>query len=369
MNSSSLGFNDMKIAIDIVINSGHVPNIIGLQGIGKSELVREYCKEKGYFFKEITCSLLQEGDLAMPFISEKDGEKCVSYAISNIIKEVSSFSEDGKYSILFLDEFNRASSQVQCELMNLVLQREIVGYRLSDNVRIILAMNPSSEMSGFEDTDYVVSSSDFAIMGRVNSLVMQVNLKDWIAYGSRVVNGKTVINDLILDYLRTNRNEFITKEIQGSINNTPRGWSRASDIIYSYLDSGLHSKGILTATLKGTLCDESAVNLSNYVFSVIDSKKKSGEGILEKVTRLLNSPYSSMSDEFRCLPEQEKVVLLESGMAYLDSGSYDIELYNSYIKMLSLTDTDWRFTILDKISENSDFLSDLSTFPEFCELI
>ena len=249
-----LSFKKMKVAIDIAIKSGSVPNIVGLQGIGKSDLVREYARENGYAFEEITCSLLQEGDLAMPYILNKpNGATEVSYSINNIITRLCEKSKTSKYAILFLDEFNRPSSQVQSELMNLVLQREILGYKLADNVRIILAMNPSSEMEGYEGSDYTVSFSDAAIMGRVVSLNLNPSVIDWLEYGSRIVNGRTLVHESVLDFLRVNGKMFTTKEETGKINATPRGWKRVSDIVCTYEETGCRDINILKNLISGTM--------------------------------------------------------------------------------------------------------------------
>ena len=256
-----LSFKKVKMAIDVVVRAGHVPNIIGLQGIGKSDLVREYAREKGYAFKEITCSLLQEGDLAMPYLSRKtDGDTEVAYSINNIITDLCKESVGKEFGILFLDEFNRASSQCQSELMNIVLQREILGFRLADNIRVILAMNPSSDMDGFADTDYSVSFSDAAMLGRVCSIVMQPNVSDWIDYGSVVSGGRSRVHSSVLGFLGTNPKFFTSKEVQGKVNASPRGWSRLSDLLYSYEDSGLSDDTILINMLKGTM-DSAIVDL------------------------------------------------------------------------------------------------------------
>ena len=249
-----LSFKKMKIAIDIAIKSGSVPCIIGLQGIGKSDLVREYANDNNYAFEEITCSLLQEGDLAMPYISNKsDGATEVSYSINNIITRLCEKARTSTYAILFLDEFNRPSSQCQSELMNLVLQREILGYKLAENVRIILAMNPSSEMEGYEGTDYSVSFSDAAIMGRVVSLNLNPSVIDWIEYGSRIVNGRTLVHESVLDFLRVNGKMFTTPEETGKVNATPRGWKRVSDIVYTYEEMGCRDVNILKNLISGTM--------------------------------------------------------------------------------------------------------------------
>lgn len=306
----ALSFTNVKVAMDVVLQSGHVPNIIGLQGIGKSDLVREYVNDKGYAFKEITCSLVQEGDMAMPYISKMEDGREVHYAINTIITSLQDEVIKGGYThgVLFLDEFNRARSNVQSEPMNLVLQREIAGYKLDSRIMVVLAMNPSSEMAGYEDTDYSVSFSDSAILGRVCSLHLNPILSDWLDYGSRVrKDGNSLVHAVIMKYLQVNPQYFTTKEVSGSVNNTPRGWSRASDILYSYEQLGISNKQILRNLFDGTLdstCVDSLVtfyqsfkggtNLYKVADSILDGSfnlangyKKLTEVELDKMFRIL----------------------------------------------------------------------------------
>lgn len=250
-----LSFQDTKKAVDLVIKSGHVPNIVGLQGIGKTDLVKEYAQENGYAFEEITCSLLQEGDLAMPYL---DGSKNLQYSVNSLIEGLVSNS-NGRMGILFLDEINRASEKVQSELMNLVLQRRIVGYVLPDNICVVCAMNPNSSMKGYENTDYSVSFSDAAILGRIVTLDMQPNLGEWLQYGLRTrEDGESIIHKSVREFLTQNPALFTTKESEGKLNNTPRGWQRASDVVYQYSKLGYTNDTLLLNILQGTLEETSA---------------------------------------------------------------------------------------------------------------
>jgi hypothetical protein len=47
-----------------------VPNIVGHGGIGKSQMVRDIAIHNDFGYFEITCSLLQPGDLTMPVPKE-----------------------------------------------------------------------------------------------------------------------------------------------------------------------------------------------------------------------------------------------------------------------------------------------------------
>lgn len=280
-----LSFKEVKEAVQVVVHSGHVPNIVGLQGIGKTELVREFAKENGYEFEEITCSLLQEGDLAMPYLG-KDNSMLysVNSIISNLEERCIKNDVDG---ILLLDELNRAGEKAQSELMNLVLQRRIVGYRLSEHIKIVVAMNPNSNMKGFENTNYSVYDSDSAIMGRVLTLNMNPSLTDWLTYGYQVLpSGKTMVHPLILDFLKRNSNLFLTPEIEGTVNNTPRGWKCASDVLYSWNLMKKTSKGLLLNLLMGTLEEKTAGNLLHFI-----EKHNKGIDYYAVANQVINSEY------------------------------------------------------------------------------
>src|SRR5699024_11335597 len=83
--------------------------------------------------------------------------------------------------ILYLDEFNQPIAMVQGELMNLVLQRNLMGQALPNNVVIITAENPSSDVEGFENTSYATNARDMAINDRTMRIRMGANLEDWIS--------------------------------------------------------------------------------------------------------------------------------------------------------------------------------------------
>lgn len=281
----ALSFNKMKKAVDVVVKSGHVPNIVGLQGIGKTDMIREYAKEHDYPFTEITCSLIQEGDLAMPYIQkDSNGIGDVEYSVNRVIRDICDRSYGKECGILFLDEFNRTSPQVQSELMNLVHQRRVVDFKLADNVRIVLAMNPSSEMAGYEDTSYSVSFSDKAITGRIVSLEMDPKVTDWLEYGERQENGRKKIHPTLHSFIASNSSFFYTPEVEGKINSTPRGWSRVSDIVYTYEEMGVGDVDILREMIRGTVESDSADAFIRYY-----KQKSEGNDFYAIAKELLNA--------------------------------------------------------------------------------
>src|SRR5699024_11434560 len=94
--------------------------------------------------------------------------------------------------IWFFDEFNRGTQAVQSELMNLVLQRKINALRLPSAVRIIIAENPDSTMTGFTDREYGVATGDAAIKDRTVRLVMTSSTAEWLDRKSTRLNSSHV---------------------------------------------------------------------------------------------------------------------------------------------------------------------------------
>lgn len=359
----SLSFNQLKIAIDIAIEAKQVPNIVGLQGIGKSDLVKEYCQEKGYLFSEITCSLIQEGDLSMPYLTPaKDG---VNYAVNNIIQDLSNKSKDYKYVVLFLDEFNRASEQAQSELMNLVLQRRVVNFSLPDNARIVLAMNPNSSMEGYDSTNYAVSFSDSAIMGRVVNLNMKPVLEDWISYGSRLdSSGRRIVHPLISSFLTNNPSLFVTPEKDGHVNNSPRGWSRVSDLIYSYEDLNSNSLIVLNNLLKGTLEKTSASLFIEYY-----KKNKKSINYLDIALSLLQS-YNDK--DIKSLSEVEQADVFTFMCNYLASNDITDLMLQNYKKFIRVVSRELCYVFITKLQNSESYLGIYNTLLEdddMCEYI
>src|SRR5699024_10626999 len=122
-----------------------VYNLVGYSGIGKTAIVRDVVEVLGGKVEEVNASLLQAGDLAMPVKHEdKDNNPIVKYVVNEIITSINQDAREDKdhLYVLFLDEFNRADAEVQADLMNLILQRQLFDVILEDNVRIVTAQNP-----------------------------------------------------------------------------------------------------------------------------------------------------------------------------------------------------------------------------------
>ena len=58
-----MNFSETYEAVELTLAAGAVPLIIGESGIGKTALIRRYCKEKNLHLVNIDANLLKEGEI------------------------------------------------------------------------------------------------------------------------------------------------------------------------------------------------------------------------------------------------------------------------------------------------------------------
>lgn len=147
-----MNFTDTMASVELVLAANQVPLLVGETGIGKTSLATRVAESHDWELVTIDGNLLKEGEIGglptVETVSHKDSNGAVKeikttvYAVHHTLEHVSRAVNAGRHVLLFIDEINRAEHAVQQELMNLILNREINGFVLSDDVRIIAAMNP-----------------------------------------------------------------------------------------------------------------------------------------------------------------------------------------------------------------------------------
>ena len=235
----ALTYQQLLTTVPLVLRAGNVPNIVGDAGIGKSALVEDVARQMGAQLYTTVVSLSEKGDLAIPvppltsdsFVETKDYGRLanVQYGYAETLIRIIQFAEEhpGQPIIWFLDEFNRGSQAVQSELMNLVLQRRINSLRLPAQVKMIIAENPDSTMTGFNDREYDVAIGDAAINDRTVRLVMATSTTEWLEWAR---HRQPAINSLVIKYLDSHpdRLMMVANSPESDLEPTPRAWERVS---------------------------------------------------------------------------------------------------------------------------------------------
>lgn len=225
-----MNFNDTLKSVELVIETNEVPLIVGESGIGKTALAKTLAKQREWSLVVIDGNLLKEGEIGgLPTVEEytiKDehgivvSKRATIYAIHTKLREIDNLILEGKDVLLFIDEINRCEHSVQQELMNLILNREINGYKLHYKVKILAAMNPSSKYGS--DFDYQVVDMDAAQENRFVWLNMESDAKGWIKWAS-----ENKVDRKIIEFISTFP-EHLHSINEDDIRATPRSFERVS---------------------------------------------------------------------------------------------------------------------------------------------
>jgi ABC-type oligopeptide transport system ATPase subunit len=231
-----MNFIDTSKSVDLVLATGEVPLIVGESGIGKTVLAKEIANENNWSFIVIDGNLLKEGEIGgLPTIEsytrvnhhgDKVEKKTTVYAVHNKLREIDEEIAKGNTVLLFIDEINRCEHTVQQELMNLILNREINGYKLHESVKIIAAMNPSSKYGA--DFDYQVVDMDVAQENRFVWLHMEPDYMQWLDWAI-----DAGIEQKVIEFISTFP-EYLHKINEDDIRATPRSYERISGIYKVY---------------------------------------------------------------------------------------------------------------------------------------
>lgn len=231
-----MNFKDTLISAELVLETGEVPLIIGESGIGKTALAKKLANKNNFKLVVIDGNLLKEGEIGgLPTIEsyksiDSNGnlqeKKATIYAVHTKLKEIDEEILNGNKVLLFIDEINRCEHTVQQELMNLILNREINGYKLHNNVKILAAMNPSNKYG--EDFDYQVVDMDAAQENRFVWLNMENDYIDWISWAIEFG-----IEIEVIEFISTFP-EYLQKINEEDVRATPRSYERISKTLKLY---------------------------------------------------------------------------------------------------------------------------------------
>lgn len=225
-----MNFIETLRSVDLVLSTKEVPLVVGESGIGKTALAKTLAKENNWSLIVIDGNLLKEGEIGgLPTIEsyvttnsngDKIEKKATVYAVHNKLREIDEEISKGNSVLLFIDEINRCEHTVQQELMNLILNREINGYKLHDDVKILAAMNPSSKYGS--DFDYQVVDMDAAQENRFVWLNMEPDYNQWIKWAI-----EAGIEQKVIEFISTFP-EYLHKINEDDVRATPRSYERVS---------------------------------------------------------------------------------------------------------------------------------------------
>lgn len=189
--------------------------IRGDHGIGKSAVARQLATQLGFKAEDIIDRRLSqqtEGD--MIGLPSTDGE----VTRFNPPEWIKAACLTPKF--LFLDELNRATTEVMQAAFQLVLDRELNGWKLHPDSRVYAAINTSSQ--------YTVNEVDPALLDRFWVVDLAPTASEWCSWAR-----EATVPDVIIDFIAKHEKwlDPPVKAEQGTVNTSRRSWARLGEAL------------------------------------------------------------------------------------------------------------------------------------------
>ena len=217
----AIDFATFNAVVSHVIDAGFPVLIRGRHGIGKSEVVYQFAKDRNLPVVERRASQMTEGDLmGLPSI---DGES-TRWNAPDWLKEACDHGV-----ILFLDEVDRATMEVRQGIFELTDSRKLNGWHLHPQTRIFAAVN-GGEHAGA--SSYQVGEMDPAELDRWTVFDVEPTVSDWLGWAKGKVDG------LVWDFINQNHAHLEHMPDSGGyepnkVYPSRRSWVRFSDTVGS----------------------------------------------------------------------------------------------------------------------------------------
>jgi len=194
--------------------------IRGRHGIGKSEVVYSYAAKAGLPVVERRASQMTEGDLlGLPDNRDCEiaGKKATTWNAPDWLVLACS-----QPVVLFLDEVDRATTEVRQGIFELTDSRKINGWHLHPDTLIFAAVN-----GGEHGSQYQVGEMDPAELDRWTVFDLAPTVEDWLAWAKDAVDG------VIFDFINGNRThlEHSGDYEPNKVYPSRRSWKRLNDCL------------------------------------------------------------------------------------------------------------------------------------------
>lgn len=187
----------------------------GAPGIGKSALVTQFAEALGLPCVSLLGSQLAPEDiLGVPQIV--DG--------CSVFRPPRQIARSEPY-VMFLDELNACSHEVQKAFYSLIHDRRVGEYTLPEGSVVIGAGNRAQDAA-------IVKPMSSALLNRMVHVHLRVSHRDWLAWA-----GPAGIHPWILDYIGLRPDHLFSPPPKHETPfSTPRAWHMLSDALHSYGD-------------------------------------------------------------------------------------------------------------------------------------
>lgn len=158
------------------------PMFVGPAGVGKSEIVQDWCNKHKMPFVDLRAAYLESPDIiGFPQVTvTEDGRQVTKHITPDF------WPTSGK-GVIFLDEPNRGQTAVLNTFMQLLTDRKIHNYELPKGWMIVAAINP-------ETGSYDVNTMDSALKNRFSIFEIQYDKASFVQFAKENDWDETLVN-------------------------------------------------------------------------------------------------------------------------------------------------------------------------------
>jgi hypothetical protein len=238
----------------------------GAPGIGKTALVNRFAKELGLECVSLLGSQLAPEDLLG--VPQIDGDCSRFFPPANIVRR--------EPFVLFLDELNAASHEIQKAFYSLILDQKVGEYRLPKGTLVIGAGNRAKDAA-------IVKPMPSALINRLAHIHLRADHRQWLDWA---VN-QGGIHPWVVEYLQLRPDHLWSEPPKHEEPfSTPRSWHMLSDALHSF--SGTIDNTLLEALAFGLLSPPHAGQFKGFLKQI--QQKHTLAAILKGDAQWPNAP-------------------------------------------------------------------------------
>ena len=318
MDLLTVGTRQAKRYLEQSLKAGLVPFVQSSPGCGKSQIVAQIAEEQGLVMIDHRLSTSDITDLnGLPrFIQGKDREIATFVPFDLFPIEGTPLPKGKNGWLLFLDEFNSASEEVQAAAYKLVLDRAVGQHKLDPRVKIVCAGNL--------DTDKAITRDlSTAMTSRLVKIKMEPVFDEWMTDVALTRN----FDPMLLAYMQMNQSDLLNFQPEKMEADASFSCPRTIEFLDKMLKSGMEINDSNVPLISGIVGQGMAIKLNQFV----------------KVKKSLITFEAIIKDPKGCpVPTENSVkwVTLTTAMQRVDADNF--ELLDDYIQRFN----DISFTVL-----------------------
>jgi hypothetical protein len=281
-----MNITEFKESIDYMFKAQLTPFVWGEAGVGKSSIVKQYAKDKGYYFFPFYLGTQSDlGDILglADFVRDENGTAiATTFAIPDWLRKTITYCNENPESgaVIFLDEFNRARRDILNGMFSLALDKTFHTLRLPRNCHVIAAGNPPTD--GYITTDI----DETALMSRFVHIKLEPTVEEWVSYAS-VKN----INPNLIGFIRAQ--PALLNSNKSTYNLPVKPDPRAYERLDSLLKTGVPDH-LVEQLMFGIIGLERTIAYQNYLKET--EQPLSGDEVLRGEKKDLLSKWSTLDN-------------------------------------------------------------------------